>query len=150
MKLSFSPTLCPKSVLPKALELARATGYPAIELHCIQTASSPYHPDTSVRMIRESLDEANITLSGLNIRNLGPTEFDHPGLEGTVRQVDWDVNLARALRLKAANLRSGTRSDEARENLIQGVNTILSDTPDVTLNLGNQKGTCLVRLFGFH
>ena len=100
-------------------------------------------------MIRESLNEADITLSGLNIRNLGPTESGHPGLEGTLRQVDWDVHLARALRLKAANLRSGIRSNEARDNLIQGVNTILSDTPDITLNLGNQKNTCLETLQDF-
>lgn len=144
MRLCFDPVMCPKAVLPAALEVAKAAGFDAMVLHCAFTASSPFHPDASVRMIRDYFDDANVALMGLHVRDLtgvnrrGDVE---PG--SNLRQVEWDVHLARALRLRCANFLCGARSREAREALVNGVQALLESISDVTLNVGNGVDTCL-------
>ena len=103
-------------------------------LHCAFTASSPFHPDASVRMIRDYFDDAGVALMGLHVR-------DDPG--SNFRQVEWDVHLARALRLRCASFLCGARFPEAREDLVRGVHALLESIPDVTLNIGNGVDTCL-------
>ena len=134
MRLCFDPVMCPKAVLPAALKIAKAAGFDAMVLHCAFTASSPFHPDASVRMIRDYFDDAGVALMGLHVR-------DDPG--SNFRQVEWDVHLARALRLRCASFLSGARSREAREALVSGVHALLENIPDVTLNIGNGVDTCL-------
>lgn len=144
MRLCFDPVICSKAVLPEAVEIAKAAGFDAIVLHCVKTASSSFHPDTSVRVIRELLDEVGVTLAGLNIRNLtGLNDKGEVNPAFSLRQVEWDIHLARALRLTCANFIGGPRTDESREALVDGVNTLLEDIPDVTLNVGNSANTCL-------
>ena len=134
MRLCFDPVVCPKAVLPAALKIAKAAGFDAMVLHCAFTASSPFHPDASVRMIRDYFDDAGVALMGLHVR-------DDPG--SNFRQVEWDVHLARALRLRCASFLSGARSREAREALVSGVHALLENIPDVTLNIGNGVDTCV-------
>ncbi|MCY3871081.1 MAG: hypothetical protein OXG87_16145 [Gemmatimonadetes bacterium] len=134
MRLCFDPVMCPKAVLPAALKIAKAAGFDAMVLHCAFTASSPFHPDASVRMIRDYFDDAGVALMGLHVR-------DDPG--SNFRQVEWDIHLARALRLRCASFLSGARSREAREALVSGVHALLENIPDVTLNIGNGVDTCL-------
>ncbi len=145
MNLVFSTTVCPDALLPEALEIAASAGFDRIELFRTWTQSTPLHPDTSVRMVRERLDDAGVTLTGLNIRNLTgrKADSDERNLPYNLRQVEWDIHLARALRITSANLKGGARTDEASEDLIEGVNTVLEHIPDITLNLGNHTGNRL-------
>ena len=140
MRLCFDPVMCPKAVLPAALKIAKAAGFDAMVLHCAFTASSPFHPDASVRMIRDYFDDAGVVLMGLHVR-------DDPG--SNFRQVEWDIHLARALRLRCANFLCGARSREAREALVRGVHALLENIPDVTLNIGNGVDTCLAHAADF-
>ena len=144
MRLCFDPVMCPRAVLPAALNIAKAAGFDAMVLHCAFTASSPFHPDASVRMIRDYFDDADVALMGLHVRDLTGVNsrgtFD-PG--SNLRQVEWDIHLARALRLRCANFLCGARSREAREALVSGVQALLESIPDVTLNVGNGVDTCL-------
>ena len=60
MRLCFDPIMCPKAVLPAALNIAKAAGFDAMVLHCAFTTSSPFHPDASVRLIRDYFDDADV------------------------------------------------------------------------------------------
>lgn len=144
MRLCFDPIMCPKAVLPAALNIAKAAGFDAMVLHCAFTASSPFHPDASVRLIRDYFDDAGVALMGLHVRDL--TGLNNRGAVdpgSNLRQVEWDIHLARALRLRCASFLSGVRSREVREALVSGVHALLKNIPDVTLNIGNGVNTCL-------
>lgn len=144
MQLTFSTTVCPDLLLPDALRVAREAGFRRIELFRAWTESSPVHADTSVRMVRERLDDAGIALAGLNIRNLtGCNANGERDLRYNLRQVEWDIHLACALRLRCANLKGGQRTDEAREDFVAGIKYALDRISDFTLNLGNHKGNLL-------
>ncbi|MCZ6635373.1 MAG: sugar phosphate isomerase/epimerase [bacterium] len=145
MNLSFSPTLCPELLLPDALKVCTEAGFNRMELFRTWTESSPVHRDTSVRIVRERLDAAGVTLTGLNIRNLTgrKADSDERDLRYNLRQVEWDLHLSRALRLQTASLKGGARTDEAQEDLMEGINTLLERIPEITLNLGNHKGNRL-------
>ena len=144
MRLCFDPVMCPKAVLPAALKIAKAAGFDAMVLHCAFTASSPFHPDASVRMIRDYFDDAGVALMGLHVRDLTGVNRRGDVVPGfNLRQVEWDIHLARALRLRCASFLSGARSREAREALVRGVHALLENIPDVTLNVGNGVDTCL-------
>ena len=144
MRLCFDPVMCPKALLPAALKIAKAAGFDAMVLHCAFTASSPFHPDASVRMIRDYFDDAGVALMGLHVRDLtGVNSRGAFDIGSNLRQVEWDVHLARALRLRCANFLCGARSREAREALVNGVHALLENIPDVTLNIGNGVDTCL-------
>ncbi|MBT3605577.1 MAG: sugar phosphate isomerase/epimerase [Candidatus Latescibacteria bacterium] len=151
MNLSFSTTACPKAELPEALEICAAAGFDKIELFRTWTESSPVHDDTSVPMVRDRLDTAGVTLTGLNIRNITgrKSDSDERNLGYNLRQVTWDMHLASALRLSSANTKGGQRTDEALEDLIEGVNTALERMEDFTLNLGNHAGNRLEGLDDF-
>ena len=148
MKLSYSPTICPKALLPEALSFARQAGFDRIELFRTWTASSPVHPDSSVRMVRDTVREHDVTLSGLNIRNLTgrKADSDERNLPYNLRQLEWDIHLARALGLSSVNIKGGARTSEAMEDLIEGCNRLVDSVPDITLNLGNHVGNRLETL----
>ncbi len=144
MRLCFDPVMCPKAVLPAALNIAKVAGFDAMVLHCAFTASSPFHPDASVRMIRDYFDDAGVALMGLHVRDLtGVNRRGALDIGFNLRQVEWDIHLARALRLRCANFLCGPRSREAREALVNGVHALLESISDVTLNVGNGVDTCL-------
>jgi len=151
MNLSFSTTVCPKAELPEALEICTAAGFDTIELFRTWTESSPVHDNTSVPMVRDRLDTAGVALSGLNIRNITgrKADSDERNLGYNLRQVTWDIHLARALRLSSANTKGGERTDEALEDLIEGINTTLERIEGFTLNLGNHAGNRLEGLEDF-
>ena len=151
MNLTFSTTACPTALLPEATDFATKAGFSRIELFRTWTESSPVHPDWSVPMVRNHLDEAGLTLTGLNVRNITgrKADSDERNLQYNLRQVTWDIHLARALRLRTANTKGGTRSDEAMEDLIEGINNLLDRVDDVTLNLGNHHGNRLQGLADF-
>ena len=144
MRLCFDPVMCPKAVLPAALKIAKTAGFDAMVLHCAFTASSPFHPDASVRMIRDYFDDAGVALMGLHVRDLtGVNRRGALDIGFNLRQVEWDIHLARALRLRCASFLCGGRSREAREALVNSVHALLENIPDVTLNVGNGMDTCL-------
>lgn len=151
MNLTFSTTVCSESLLPEATEFAKKAGFNCIELFRTWTESSPVHPEWSVPMVRDHLSEAGLTLTGLNVRNITgrKADSDERNLGYNTRQVTWDIHLARALRLKSANTKGGARTDEAMEDLIEGVNGVLERIEDVTLNLGNHHGNRLQGLDDF-
>ena len=151
MNLTFSTTACPKALLPEATDFANKSGFSRIELFRTWTESSPVHPDWSVPMVRDHLDGAGQTLTGLNIRNITgrKADSDERNLSYNLRQVTWDVHLARALRLRTVNTKGGARTDDAMEDLIEGINTLLERVEDVSVNLGNHHGNRLQGLDDF-
>ena len=148
MHLVFSPTLCPDALLPAVLDLATTAGFTHLELFRAHTQSTPVHDDWSVPMVRAAIAAAGLTLSGFNIRNLTgrKADSDERNLNYNLRQLEWDIHLGRALGLKEMNTRGGARTAEAREDLIEGIDKLLANVPDITLNLGNQKDNRLQTL----
>ena len=151
MNLSCSTTACPKAELPEALEICTSAGFDKIELFRTWTESSPVHDNTSVPMVRDRLSNAGVTLTGLNIRNITgrKADSDERDLGYNLRQITWDIHLARALHLTSANTKGGQRTDEALADLIEGVNTTLERMENFTLNLGNHAGNRLQGLEDF-
>ena len=78
MRLCFDPVMCPKAVLPAALNIAKVAGFDAMVLHCAFTASSPFHPDASVRLIRYYFDDMDV------IRTLKANGYEGPVVLNTV------------------------------------------------------------------
>jgi sugar phosphate isomerase/epimerase len=151
MNLTFSTTACPEALLPDATKFAKKAGFNRIELFRTWTESSPVHPDWSVPMVRDHLDEAGLTLTGLNIRNITgrKADSDERNQGYNLRQVTWDTHLARALHLNTVNTKGGARTDEAMEDLIAGVTSLLERVEDVSVNLGNHAGNRLETLADF-
>jgi sugar phosphate isomerase/epimerase len=145
MQLAFSPLVCPLLRLPEMLALAKQAGFARLELFRDRTESTPVHADFSVPMVRDSIREKYLELSAFNIRPLTgrKADSDERNLHYNLRQLEWDIHLGRALGTKNINLVSGARTQEALEDLVQGVNQLLERVPDVSLNLGNRLGTCL-------
>ncbi|MBI2502621.1 MAG: sugar phosphate isomerase/epimerase [Candidatus Latescibacteria bacterium] len=143
MQLSLSASLCPALRLPEFLHLAKEAGYSAVELDRTGSESSPAHPDFSVRRVREHVQAAGLRLSGLKIRPLTgrKADSDERNLGYNLRQLEWDIHLARALGLRTANLCGGARTEEARADLRAGVQQLLRRIPDISLNLGSAPGT---------
>ena len=151
MHLVFSPTLCPDLLLPGVLDLAKAAGFSRIELFRAYTESTPVHRAWSVPMVRNAIADADLALSGLNIRNLTgrKADSDERNLAYNLRQLEWDIHLGRALGIKTLNTKGGARTDEALADLIEGVNALLDNIPDIALNLGNHQGNRLQGLADF-
>lgn len=151
MQLVFSPTVCPEAPLPAAMDLAREAGFGRLELFRAWTESSPTHPEWSVRMVREAVAGAGMVLSGLNIRGLTgrKADSDERNLNYNLRQLEWDIHLARALGLNEVSLKGGARTDEARDDLVEGINQLLERIPDVSLNLGNHLDSRIQGLVDF-
>lgn len=145
MQLSLSASVCPGLRLPEFLDLAKQAGFPGVELWRTDSQSSPVHPDFSVCMVRDHFQRAGLRLTGLNIRDLTgrKADSDERNLGYNLRQVEWDIHLARALGLRAVNLRGGARTAEALEDLIGGVQQLLKRIPEITLNLASRPGSCL-------
>ena len=148
MHLVFSPTICPKLQLPDVLIMAKSCGFSRIQLERLGSASSPVQNDTSVSMVRDRLDAAMIKLSGLTVRSLTgrKADSDERNLTYNLRQIEWDIHLARALRTKNVALSGGDEGSEAFEDLIEGIRILISRIPDVSIRLMNKSGSCFNNL----
>jgi sugar phosphate isomerase/epimerase len=151
MDLVCSPTVCPNLQLPAFLDFATRAGFSRVELFRAYTESTPVHPDLSVRTARQHFDATGIQLATFNIRNLTgrKADSDERNLQYNLRQLEWDIHLGRALQVHTFNLKGGDRTDEALEDLVEGVNELLERIPNVTLNLGNHQGNRLENLSDF-
>ena len=145
MNLSCSATACPEADLPGALTFARNAGFSGIELFCNWTKSTPVQPGLSAQAVRDHLRDHDVTLTGLNIGNLTGLDPDtkERNLDANLNRLERDIDLARELGLNSVNLKGGGRTQEALEDLIEGINRLLERVPDVTLNLGNHRGNRL-------
>lgn len=141
MLLSCSTNACPHLRLPEALEFVTKAGFQRVQLSRTSTESSPVHPDFSVRQVREHLRNAGVQLTGLHIRDLTGRKADsnERNLAYNRNQIEWDIHLARALGLKSVNLHGGARTDEALQDLIEGLQQLLERIPDITVNLASRK-----------
>ena len=148
MLLTCSTTVCPELPLKEALAFVREAGFSRIELFRAYTESTPVHPDLSVRLVRQYLRQAGVELSGFNIRNLTgrKADSDERNLAYNLRQLEWDINLARALGLQSVNLKGGARTDEALEDLREGLSKLLQRFANMTFNLANHLGNRLQEL----
>lgn|GEM_PF-522314 len=151
MKLSCSTTACPEAPLPEALSFVTRAGFERVELFRDWTESSPVHPEYSVQRVRDQLQEQGVRLSGLSIRSLTGRKADsnERNLTYNLRQVEWDIHLARALGLSSVNIKGGARTPEALDDLIEGCGRLLETVQDITLNLGNKVGNRLESIEDF-
>jgi sugar phosphate isomerase/epimerase len=151
MQLTCSPTVCPDLDLSAALDFIKQAGFNRIELFRAFTQSTPVQDNISVPMVRDQLAAAGVTLTGFNIRNLTgrKADSDERNLGYNLRQLEWDIHMGRALGLQSISLKGGARTDEALVDLIFGVNRLLENIPDITLNLGNHKDNRLECLADF-
>lgn len=145
MQLVFSPTICPDLRLPQVLDLAHTAGFSSVELFRSNTESTPVHPDWSVPMFRSAIADSGMQLAAINIRNLTgrKADSDERDLAYNLRQLEWDIHLGRALGTYTLNTSGGDRTSDALDDLIEGVNTLLKNIPDIVLNLANKTGNRL-------
>jgi len=148
MTLSCRTTVCPEYHLPEALALVKQAGYEGIEFCRLGAESTPVHPEISVRVAREAIQQSGLALTGFEIRPLTgrKADSDERNLSYNLRQLEWDIHLARALGCHEIALFGGAPNDEAREDLIAGIGQLLERLPDITLNVGSRPGTCLATL----
>lgn len=144
-RLVFSAASAPELELPALLTATRGAGFDAVELFRDRTASSVVHPAWSVRRIRQTLAAAQVRLAAYEVRPLTgrKADSDERNLAYNLRQLEWDIHLGRALGVRAIGLRGGARTDEARADLVDGVNQLLERLPDVTLLVGPRAGSPL-------
>lgn len=148
MILSCRTMVCPQLRLPEALALVKEAGYDGIELVRLGAESTPVHPDISMRVAREAIQASGLRLTGFEIRPLTgrKADSDERNLAYNLRQLEWDIHLARALGCREIAVFGGAPNDEAREDLIAGVAQLLEKVPDIRLNVGSRPETCLVTL----
>ena len=146
--LVFSPKICPELQLPDVLMMAKRSGFSRIQLERLDSASSPAQKDTSVRMVRDRLEGAMIKLSGLTVRSLTgrKADSDERNLAYNLRQIEWDIHLARAIRTKNVALSGGAKGLEAFEDLVEGIRILIQRVPDVSIILTNKSGSCFSSL----
>jgi sugar phosphate isomerase/epimerase len=148
MILSCRTTVCPQLRLPEALALVKEAGYDGIELVRLGAESTPVHPDISVRAAREAIQSSGLLLTGFEIRPLTgrKADSDERNLSYNLRQLEWDIHLARALACHEIAVFGGAPNQEAREDLTAGIAQLLEQIHDVRLNVGSRPGTCLATL----
>lgn len=148
MILSCRAMVCPQLRLPDALALVKDAGYDGIELIRLGVESTPVHPDISVRAAREAIQASGLALTGFEIRPLTgrKADSDQRNLAYNLRQLEWDIHLARALGCREIALFGGAPTDEAREDLAAGIAQLLEKVPDIRLNVGSRPETCLATL----
>jgi len=144
VQLTFSPTVCPKLQLPDTLKMVKNSGFSRIQLERLNSASSPVQNDTSVSMVRERLSSAGIKLSGLTIRSLTGRKADsnERNLAYNLRQIEWDIHLARALGTKNIALSGGDSGQESFDDLVEGIQSLIERVPDVNIILMNRSDSC--------
>jgi sugar phosphate isomerase/epimerase len=145
MDVVLSAAALPEAELPELLQQAAGAGFEAVELFRDRTEASVAHPEYSVRRLRETLQTAGMGIGAYEIRALTgrKADSDERNLAYNLRQLEWDIHLGRALGVGAVSLRGGPRTDEAREDLVQGINDLLERVGDITLLVGPRPGTPL-------
>jgi sugar phosphate isomerase/epimerase len=148
MILSCRTMVCPQLRLPEALTLVKEAGYDGIELVRLGAESTPVHPDISMRVAREAIQASGLRLTGFEIRPLTgrKADSDERNQAYNLRQLEWDIHLARALGCHESAVFGGAPNDEAREDIVAGIAQLLEKVPDIRLNVGSRPETCLVTL----
>src|ERR1041385_99029 len=148
MILSCRTMVCPQLRLPEALALVKEAGYEGIELVRLGAESTPVQPEISVRVARETIQSSGLLLTGFEIRPLTgrKADTDQRNLAYNLRQLEWDIHLARALGCHEIAVFGGAPNAEAREDFGAGITQLLEKIPDVRLNVGSRPETCLVTL----
>ena len=129
MRLALSPTLCPDYTVDRFVEFARGAGFERVELLRDRTESSPVHRDFSVSMVRDLLRREGVVLAAFHIRDLTglKADSDERNLAYNLRQLEWDIHLARALGAEHLVVRAGEgTSDSAEEDLTDGLGDFLA------------------------
>ncbi|HCL31536.1 MAG TPA: hypothetical protein DIC52_24305 [Candidatus Latescibacteria bacterium] len=145
MQIVMSAASLPEAGLSAVLDAAQTAGYNAVQLFRHRTEASLAHPQSSMRQIRESLTAAHIELASCEIRPLTgrKADTDERNLPYNLRQLEWDIHLCRALNARTLGLRGGDDTEEARQDLVEGINQLAERIDDVTLAVGTQAGSCL-------
>lgn len=145
MNLSLATTACPHLDLSAALDFIKCAGYPGIELFRLRTDSAPALQSASLKMVRAWIADADIALTGLNVRNLTGRRSDTDTLDPkyNLDQVEWDLHLARALGLDAVNLRLEPRSNADSAKSIQLLQELRQRVPDIAVNVACGRGSTL-------
>lgn len=148
MILSCRTMVCPQLRLPESLALVKEAGYDGIELVRLGAESTPVHPEISMRVAREAIQTSGLRLTGFEIRPLTgrKADSDERNLAYNLRQLEWDIHLARALGCHEIAVFGGAPNDEAREDFAAGIAQLLEKVPDIRLHVGSRPGTCLVTL----
>src|ERR1044071_4152389 len=148
MTLSCRTMVCPQCRLPEALALVKQAGFEGIELCRLDADSTPVHPDISVRVAREMIERSGLALTDFEIRPLTgrKADSDERNLAYNLRQLEWDIHLARALGCREIAVFGGAPNDEAGEDLVAGIAQLLDKISDIRLNIGSRPGTCLATL----
>lgn len=151
MRIALSADSLPHAALPDFLASARAAGYDCVELYRHRTEASLVHPDYSVRRIREALATAGLELAACEIRPLTGRKADSDvrNLTYNLRQLEWDIHLCRALGVRTLGLRSGAATQEAREDLLDGLGQLTRSIDDVEFAVGPRADSCLVTTADF-
>jgi sugar phosphate isomerase/epimerase len=148
MILSCRTMVCPELRLPEALALVKEAGYDGIELVRLGAESTPVHPELSVRVARETIQSSGLALTGFEIRPLTgrKADSDERNLAYNLRQLEWDIHLARAMGCRDIAVFGGAPNEEARADLAAGITQLLEKIPAIRLNVGSRPETCLVTL----
>lgn len=145
MQIALSAASCAAADLPALLSCATDAGFCAVQLFRHRTHASLAQPDWSIRRLREKLADAGIALPACEIRPLTgrKADSDEHNLAYNLRQLEWDTHLCRALGVGTIGLRAGADTDEARQDLIEGLGQLAEKILDVRFAIGPQAGTCL-------
>ncbi len=151
MQIALSALALRQAGLPDFLAAASTAGYDCVELYRQRTEASLVHPDYSVRRIRETLATAGVGLAACEIRPLTgrKADSDERNLAYNLRQVEWDIHLCRALGVHLLGLGGGADTQQARQDLVEGVNLLSQRIDDVVLALGPRAGSCLATMADF-
>ncbi len=138
MRIALSAASLPDAGLAEFLAAATAAGYDSVGLIRHRTEASLVHPDYSVRRIREALATAGVGLLACEIRPLTgrKADSDERNLTYNLRQLEWDIHLCRALDVPSLGLRGGADTQEAREDLVEGVDQLAHRLQGVGLAVG--------------
>lgn len=146
MRLALSPTLCPDYTVDRFVGFARGAGFERVELLRDRTESSPVHRDFSVSMVRDLLRREGVVLAAFHIRDLTglKADSDERNLAYNLRQLEWDIHLARALGAEHLVVRAGEgTSDSAEEDLTDGLGQLVERVPAVSLSMSSRAGSQL-------
>src|ERR1041384_6395936 len=133
MILSCRTMVCPQLRLPEVLALVKEAGYDGIELVRLGAESTPVHPEISGRGAREIIQSSGPSLTGLQIRPLTgrKADSDERNLAYNLRQLEWDIHLARALGCREIAVFGGAPNEEAHEALVACITKLPEKIPDI-------------------
>jgi hypothetical protein len=123
--------VCPQLRLPEALAWSRTPATPGSSW-CVWA--------------RETIRASGLLLTGFEIRPLTgrKADSDQRNLAYNLRQLEWDIHLARALCCPDIGVFGGAPNEKARKDLVAGIAQLLDKIPDIRLHVGSRPETCLI------